>query len=245
MSGKTKIEWTEVSWNPITGCTKLSDGCINCYAATLSRRLVAMHNPRYKNGFEVTVHEDLITLPLKWKTPRKIFVNSMSDLFHEKVSDEIILRIFDTMNKCPQHIFQVLTKRPERMLELCDRINWTDNIWMGVTIESSKYLYRADLLRETDAKVKFVSAEPLLDDIAGINLDGIDWVIVGGESGPHARPMKKDWVITIRDIAQKNGTAFFFKQWGGKNKKKNGRLLDGRTYDEYPPQRTLRMGFRR
>lgn len=234
MSGKTKIEWTEVSWNPVTGCTKLSDGCKNCYAATLTRRLVAMHNPRYKNGFEVTIHEDLLELPLKWKTPKTIFVNSMSDLFHEKVPDEIILKIFETMNKCPQHIFQVLTKRPERLAVLNDKITWTKNIWMGVTIENNKYLKRADLLRQTGAYIKFISAEPLLGEIDTINLADIDWIIVGGESGPHARPMNKEWVLSIRNLAKKSKTAFFFKQWGGTNKKKNGRLLDGKTYDEYP-----------
>lgn len=234
MSGKTKIEWTEVSWNPVTGCSKISDGCQNCYAATLTRRLVAMHNPRYINGFNVTIHKDLIDLPMKWKTPKKIFVNSMSDLFHEKISDDIILDIFDTMNKCPQHTFQVLTKRPERLLELNAKIKWTNNIWMGVTIENNKYLNRANILRDTGAKIKFISAEPLLSDISDIDLTEIDWIIVGGESGPHARPMEENWAISIRDIAKKSGTAFFFKQWGGTNKKKNGRLLQGRTYDEYP-----------
>jgi len=234
MAGKTKIEWTECSWNPVTGCTKISDGCAHCYAATLTRRLVAMHNPRYINGFNVTVHEDLIELPKRWKTPRKIFVNSMSDIFHEKVSDEIILRIFKTMNECPQHVFQVLTKRPERLAQLNNQINWTNNIWMGVTIESNKYLYRADLLRQCDAKMKFVSAEPLIDEINDINLSGIDWIIVGGESGSKARPMNVDWVRSIREKAHEVGVAFFFKQWGGTVKKKNGRTLDGRTYDEYP-----------
>ena len=234
MAGKTKIEWTECSWNPITGCTKISDGCAHCYAATLTRRLVAMHNPRYKNGFNVTVHEDLIELPKKWKTPRKIFVNSMSDIFHESVPDDIILRIFATMNACPQHIFQVLTKRPERLAQLNDRINWTPNIWMGVTIENNKYLYRADLLRKCNAKLRFISAEPLIGEINDINLEQIDWLIVGGESGSQARPMDASWVRALRDKAQTEKVAFFFKQWGGTVKKKNGRVLDGQTYDEYP-----------
>lgn len=234
MAGKTKIEWTECSWNPITGCTKISDGCAHCYAATLTRRLVAMHNPRYKNGFNVTVHEDLIELPKKWKTPRKIFVNSMSDIFHESVPDDIILRIFATMNACPQHIFQVLTKRPERLAQLNDRINWTPNIWMGVTIENKKYLYRADLLRKCDAKLRFISAEPLIGEINDINLEQIDWIIVGGESGSQARPMDISWVRTLRDKAQTENVAFFFKQWGGTVKKKTGRVLDGQTHDEYP-----------
>ena len=237
MAGKTKIEWTECSWNPITGCTKISDGCAHCYAATLTRRLVAMHNPRYKNGFNVTVHEDLIELPKKWKTPRKIFVNSMSDIFHESVPDDIILRIFATMNACPQHIFQVLTKRPERLAQLNGRINWTPNIWMGVTIENNKYLYRADLLRKCDAKLRFISAEPLIGEINDINLEQIDWLIVGGESGSQARPMDVSWVRTLRDKAQAEKIAFFFKQWGGTVKKKTGRILDGQTYDEYPQKR--------
>lgn len=234
MSGKTKIEWTECSWNPITGCTKISDGCKNCYAERLTKRLIAMKNPRYYNGFKVTIHKDLIEAPKKWKTPRKIFVNSMSDLFHEKIPDEIILRIFKTMNECPQHQFQILTKRPERLLTLNDRINWTNNIWMGVTVESNKYLNRIEYLRNSSAKVKFISAEPLLSELNNINLKDIDWIIVGGESGPGAREMKKEWVINIRDEAKKQNTAFFFKQWGGTNKKKTGRELDGRTYDEYP-----------
>ena len=193
-----------------------------------------MHNPRYTNGFEVTIHNDLIDLPTKWKTPKRIFVNSMSDIFHEKVPDEVILKIFNTMNKCPQHTFQVLTKRPERLITLNERIKWTPNIWMGVTIENNKYLSRADTLRATNASVKFISAEPLLSGLGEINLEGIDWIIVGGESGSHARPMQKEWVLEIRDVAKKYGTAFFFKQWGGTNKKKAGRLLEGKTYDEYP-----------
>lgn len=234
MSGKTKIEWTECSWNPITGCTKISDGCKNCYAERLTKRLVAMHNPRYFNGFQVTVHDDLIEAPKKWKTPRKIFVNSMSDLFHESVSDDIILRIFKTMNECPQHQFQVLTKRPERLQELGKLINWTDNIWMGVTVESNAYLNRIDYLRDSDAHIKFISAEPLLSDLDDIDLQGVDWIIVGGESGPGAREIKKEWVENILLSARRHNTAFFFKQWGGTNKKKNGRELNGQTYDEYP-----------
>lgn len=234
MSGKTKIEWTECSWNPITGCSKISDGCKNCYAERLSKRLVAMKNPRYINGFDVTIHSDLIEAPKKWKTPRKIFVNSMSDLFHEKVPEQTILDIFGTMNDCPQHQFQILTKRPERLKELNSKINWTSNIWMGVTIESHKYLDRINYLRDSNAKIKFVSAEPLLDDLAGLDLLGIDWIIVGGESGPGARKMEKQWVDNIKTVARQNKTAFFFKQWGGTNKKKNGRELDGKIYSEYP-----------
>ncbi len=234
MSGKTKIEWTECSWNPITGCSKISDGCKNCYAERLSKRLVAMKNPRYINGFDVTIHSDLIEAPKKWKTPRKIFVNSMSDLFHEKVPEQTILDIFETMNDCPQHQFQILTKRPERLKELNPKINWTSNIWMGVTVESHKYLDRINYLRDSNAKIKFVSAEPLLDDLIGLDLLGIDWIIVGGESGPGARKMEKQWVDNIKTVARQNKTAFFFKQWGGTNKKKNGRELDGKIYSEYP-----------
>jgi len=234
MANKTKIEWTECSWNPVTGCTKVSAGCQNCYAATFAKRLKAMHNPRYTNGFNVTIHEDLITAPIKWKAPRKVFVNSMSDLFHEVLKDEIILSIFDTMNKASWHTFQVLTKRPERLQALSDRIKWTDNIWMGVSIESNDYLYRAEQLKSTNAKIKFISAEPLLSDLSGLNLDGIDWIIVGGESGHYCRPMEEEWAISLRDNAKETGVPFFFKQWGGTNKKKNGRLLEGRTYDEYP-----------
>lgn len=236
MSGKTKIEWTECSWNPITGCTKVSDGCKNCYAERLTKRLVSMKNPRYQNGFNVTIHKDLLELPKKWKTPRKIFVNSMSDIFHEKIPDEIILKIFETMNQCPQHQFQVLTKRPERLYNLNNQIVWTDNIWMGVTVENADYLNRIDLLRNTDARIKFISAEPLLGSLTPLDLTNIDWIIVGGESGPGARPMKKEWVLDIKNSANNQHTAFFFKQWGGTNKKKNGRELDGMIYSEYPVQ---------
>lgn len=234
MSINSKIEWTEATWNPITGCTKISDGCKHCYAAVLAHRLHAMHNPRYKNEFNVTVHEDLIQRPLEWKKPQMIFVNSMSDLFHEKVSDDIIFKIFDTMNSCPQHTFQILTKRPERFVKLNKQINWTSNIWMGVTIESNNYLYRANYLRETGALIKFISAEPLLEDISNINLEGINWLIVGGESGPGCRPIQKEWVESLQKIAKDTKTAFFFKQWGGINKKKTGKLLNGKIVQEYP-----------
>ena len=234
MSEHSKIEWTEATWNPITGCTKISEGCRHCYAATLAHRLHAMGNPRYTNEFKVTIHNDLIKKPLTWKKSQMVFVNSMSDLFHEDVPDDVILDIFNTMNFCPQHTFQVLTKRPERLRGLNSKIKWTDNIWMGVTIEGPDYLYRADLLRESGAKIKFISAEPLLDDISGIDLNGIDWIIVGGESGPGSRPMKKEWVISLQNVAKEQGTAFFFKQWGGVNKKKAGNLLNGKIVQEYP-----------
>lgn len=232
--GISKIEWTEVTWNPITGCSKISDGCINCYAAAFAKRLKAMGNIRYKNGFQPTVHEDLIDLPFQWKTPKRVFVNSMSDIFHEQIPDKYILQIFETMNQCRQHEFQVLTKRPERLSSLNDKIVWTDNIWMGVTIESDKYLNRADMLRHCGARIKFISAEPLLSRLNNLNLTDIDWLIVGGESGPHCRPIKKEWVEELLDLAKDNNTAFFFKQWGGFNKKKNGKLLNGKIYQDYP-----------
>lgn len=232
--GISKIEWTEVTWNPITGCSKISDGCINCYAAAFAKRLKAMGNIRYKNGFQPTVHEDLIDLPFQWKTPKRVFVNSMSDIFHEQIPDKYILQIFETMNQCRQHEFQVLTKRPERLSSLNDKIVWTDNIWMGVTIESDKYLNRADMLRNCGARIKFISAEPLLSRLNNLNLTDIDWLIVGGESGPHCRPIKKEWVEELLDLAKDNNTAFFFKQWGGFNKKKNGKLINGKIYQDYP-----------
>lgn len=231
---KSKIEWTEMTWNPVTGCTKISDGCLNCYAAGFAKRLKAMGNPRYVNGFNVTLHEDLIDLPRQWTKPRKVFVNSMSDLFHKDVPDEFILKVFKTMNECPQHQFQVLTKRPERFVMLNDKINWTPNIWLGVTVESNQYLDRIDYLRNTNACVKFISAEPLLSSLGNINLDGIDWLIVGGESGHHSRPIEEEWVIQLRDVAKDKDVAFFFKQWGGFNKKKNGKMLQGKIIQEYP-----------
>lgn len=234
MPGKTKIEWTESSWNPITGCSPISPGCAHCYAARFAKRLQAMGNPRYKNAFEVTIHEDLINAPLSWKKPQMIFVNSMSDLFHDDVPTEIIKRIFDTMNKAPAHTFQVLTKRAERLAELAPELQWSDNIWMGVSIENQDMIFRSDLLRQTDAHIKFISAEPLLSSLDGLNLEGIDWLIVGGESGPGCRPMKKEWVLDLKNLCEATDTAFFFKQWGGTNKKKAGSLLDGKMYKDYP-----------
>lgn len=234
MPGKTKIEWTESSWNPITGCSPISPGCAHCYAARFAKRLQAMGNPRYKNAFEVTIHEDLINAPLSWKKPQMIFVNSMSDLFHDDVPTEIIKRIFDTMNKAPAHTFQVLTKRAERLAELAPELQWSDNIWMGVSIENQDMIFRSDLLRQTDAHIKFISAEPLLSSLDGLNLEGIDWLIVGGESGPGCRPMKKEWVLDLKNLCEATDTAFFFKQWGGTNKKKAGSLLNGKMYKDYP-----------
>ena len=230
----TKIEWTEETWNPITGCTKYSSGCKNCYAERFAKRLQAMGNKRYSEGFNVTVHKDLFLKPLEWTKSRMIFVNSMSDLFHEDVSDEDILAIFDTMNKAKWHVFQVLTKRADRLEKLSSNIKWTDNIWMGVSIEDKSSIYRCEKLKKCGAKIKFVSAEPLLESIKDIDLNGIDWLIVGGESGHNNRELKEEWVVELKNKARETKTAFFFKQWGGFNKKKNGRLLQGKEYNEYP-----------
>lgn len=230
----SKIEWTEETWNPITGCTKCSAGCLHCYAETFAKRLQAMGNERYKNAFQVTVHRDIFERPLEWQKPKMIFVNSMSDIFHEDIPDQDILDLFDVMNRANWHTFQVLTKRADRMLELSDRINWTDNIWMGVSVENRDAIDRCERLKQTGAKVKFVSAEPLLESIADIDLDGIDWLIVGGESGAGSRPMDEDWVIELRDKAKAEKVAFFFKQWGGTQKKKAGSLLQGKHYKQYP-----------
>lgn len=230
----TKIEWTEASWNPVTGCTRISNGCKNCYAFNMARRLNAMGNVRYRNGFNITFHEDLLDRPLKWKSPRKIFVNSMSDLFHEDIPLEYILKVFKTMNKAHWHTFQILTKRSKRLSEIASHLPWSDNIWMGVTVEDSSVKYRIDNLRTVPSKIKFLSLEPLLSDISRINLRNIDWVIVGGESGPRARPVEVEWVRNIRDACLNQNVPFFFKQWGGVNKKKAGRVLDNKIWDEYP-----------
>jgi len=231
---KTKIEWTESSWNPITGCSKISDGCLNCYAEKMALRLKAMGTKGYENGFEVTLQYHQLERPLKLKKPQMIFVNSMSDIFHEKVPDDYILKIFETMNKADWHIFQVLTKRPERLEELREKINWTKNIWLGTTIESNKYIDRVKFIKETQANIKFISFEPLIDSVKDINIEGIDWVIVGGESGSGSRVIKKEWIYEIKEKCDKLNIPFFFKQWGGTNKKKSGRLLDGKIYDEMP-----------
>jgi len=234
MALSTSIEWTDSTWNPVTGCTKVSSGCTNCYAERMALRLQAMGNPSYTNGFSVTLHEDLLDLPLKWKKPQTIFVNSMSDLFHENVPVEFILRVFNIMRRADWHCYQILTKRSERLLELSHQLPWMSHIWMGVTIEEKNYIYRIEHLKRTSAKVKFLSLEPLLSPIPNLQLEGIDWVIVGGESGPKSRPMKKDWVIDIKNQCHKENIPFFFKQWGGKNKKKAGRELEGRVWDEIP-----------
>ncbi len=238
MADKSAIEWTEATWNPTTGCTKISLGCKNCYAERLALRLQAMGNPKYANGFQLTLHEDALDLPLRWKKPRKIFVNSMSDLFHEEIPLDFIQRVFQTMQQAHWHIFQILTKRAERMAELAPQLPWPPNVWMGVTVEEQRYTHRIDLLRTVPAAVRFLSLEPLLGPLPNLNLNGIHWVIVGGESGPGARPMKPEWVTDIRDQCQDAGVAFFFKQWGGVHKKRAGRLLEGRTWDDIPTPKT-------
>lgn len=231
---KSKIEWTESTWNPVTGCTKISPGCKNCYAERMANRLCAMGQKNYKNGFRLTTHKHLLTLPFKWKKPQTVFVNSMSDLFHKDVSEEFIKNVFDVMNNAPWHTFQVLTKRAERLLKLHSKLTWGKNIWMGVSVENEQYKNRIDLLREIGAQVKFVSFEPLIGTVGKLNMKHIDWAIVGGESGPYARYMSPEWVEEIRDQCLAQNVSFFFKQWGGVNKKKAGRLLDGRTWDEMP-----------
>lgn len=234
MSQKTKIEWTESTWNPVSGCTKISRGCDNCYAEKMAFRLQAMGTKGYENAFEVTLHPDALTKPLKLKKPQMIFVNSMSDIFHEKIPDEFIFEIFKIMNQAHWHTFQVLTKRHKRLESLSDRLNWSGNIWMGVSVESNDYVKRVDSLRKCGARVKFISVEPLIDSVDQLNYTGIDWVIVGGESGAGARVMKKEWVDDVRIKCETNGIPFFFKQWGGVNKKSAGRKLDGKIYDGLP-----------
>lgn len=231
---KTKIEWTEISWNPITGCSKVSDGCKNCYAERMAKRLKAMNNPRYLNGFSITIHDDLLNEPFKWKKPQLVFVNSMTDLFHEDIELIHIKKVFEVMNKADNHTFQVLTKRANRLKEIAIDLIWSKNIWMGVTVESSKYKNRIDLLREVPAKIRFLSIEPLLDDLGTLDLSNIDWVIVGGESGPKSRPMNEEWVKNIKEQCEKQNVLFYFKQWGGFNKKKTGRLLDGKEWNDMP-----------
>ena len=231
---KSAIEWTESTWNPLTGCTKISPGCKNCYAERMAKRLKAMGQPNYRNGFRLTLHEHVLEYPLRWKKPQMIFVNSMSDLFHKDVPVDFILRVFDVMRRAHWHTFQVLTKRSERMLELDPIIDWPKNVWMGVSVENQDYAFRIDHLRQTHAAVKFLSLEPLLGPIPNLDLRAIDWVIVGGESGPKARPVKKEWVTEIRDQCLTADVPFFFKQWGGVNKKKTGRTLEGRTWSQLP-----------
>ena len=231
---KSKIEWTESTWNPVTGCTKISPGCKHCYAERMAIRLQAMRMEKYCSGFQITLHEDVLAAPLSWKTPQYIFVNSMSDLFHESIPVAFIQEVFDVMRRASWHQFQVLTKRSTRLAELNRVLAWPDNVWMGVSVENKAYCHRIDDLRSTDARIRFLSLEPLLGPLPGLDLRGIHWVIVGGESGPGARPMDEQWVLSIRDQCRAVNVPFFFKQWGGANKNRSGRKLRGRTWDELP-----------
>jgi protein gp37 len=234
MATNSHIEWTEATWNPLTGCTKISPGCKLCYAERLSRRLRAMGQQNYVNGFELTLHEHVVDLPLGWKKPRTIFVNSMSDLFHKDVPVDFVQRVFNIMNRANWHIYQILTKRSERLREIGPSLTWGNHIWMGVSVENSDYTFRIEDLRKSGADVKFISFEPLIGPISDVDLSGIDWAIVGGESGPKARPMQPDWARSLRAQCRKAHVPFFFKQWGGVQKSKTGRVLDGRTWDAMP-----------
>lgn len=234
MANASGIEWTDATWNPVTGCTKVSPGCKHCYAERMSQRLQAMRQANYKNGFDLTLQPQMLELPASWRKPRRIFVNSMSDLFHPDVPADYIEGVFSVMQRAPWHRYQILTKRSDRLAALSERLEWHPSVWMGVSVESARYLYRVDDLRKTKAYVKFLSLEPLLGPLSGLELTGIDWVIVGGESGPNARPMDPRWVRMIRDQCIAGGVPFFFKQWGGVFKKRTGRILDGRTWDELP-----------
>jgi len=245
MATNSSIEWTEATWNPIVGCTVISPGCTNCYAMRMAKRLEAMGQPKYEgttrmsggrakwNG-TIRLDETSLRIPATWKTGRMIFVNSMSDLFHEGVELEFVQRVFEAMTATPQHTYQILTKRAERLAEFSSYLAWPTNVWMGVSVENEDYTFRIEHLRRTSAAVKFLSLEPLLGPLEDLDLTGIAWVIAGGESGPGARPIKGDWVRSIRDQCVNSGVAFHFKQWGGVNKKKTGRLLDDRTWDEFP-----------
>jgi protein gp37 len=231
---QSSIEWTEMTWNPTTGCTKISAGCKFCYAEIMSRRLQAMGVEKYKDAFKIALHPDALLIPYSWRSPKIVFVNSMSDLFHEQIPFDFIKKVFDVMNANPQHVFQVLTKRSDLLLKHSSKLKWGHNIWMGVSVENKKVEHRINHLQQTPARVKFLSCEPLIGPLENINLKFIDWVIVGGESGRNPRPMHEDWVLDILDQCQSADVKFFFKQWGGTNKKKTGRVLLDRTWDEMP-----------
>jgi protein gp37 len=234
---KTAIEWTELTWNPVTGCSKVSLGCQHCYAERMARRLRAMGNARYRNGFRVTLHPDMLALPTRWTQPRLVFVNSMSDLFHPEVPLSFIREVFEVMERASQHTFQVLTKRARRLASLAPKLPWPPNVWVGATVEAQEYTWRIDCLREVPAAVRFISLEPLLGMFEDLPLHGVDWVICGGESGPRARPMRAEWARAIRDRCTAAGVPFFFKQWGGVYRKRSGRRLGGRVWNEYPAPR--------
>ena len=234
MAKKSNIEWTEMTWNPVTGCTKISQGCKHCYAERMAKRLTAMGSVRYRNGFEVTLHPDLVDVPRGWRQPRVVFVNSMSDLFHDDIPLAYIQRVFATMRDCPHHTFQVLTKRSERLAEFAPYLPWPKNVWMGVSVEDARVVHRVADLQATPAAVRFLSLEPLIGPLVDLPLDSIHWAIVGGESGPKARPMQKQWVSSLLRQCRAAKVPFFFKQWGGVRKDLTGRALNGRIYDEMP-----------
>jgi protein gp37 len=241
MATKSNIEWTEMTWNPVTGCTKISQGCKHCYAERMAKRLTAMGVQRYHNGFEVTLHPDLVDVPRTWRQPRVVFVNSMSDLFHADIPLAYIQRVFATMQDCPHHTFQVLTKRAERLAEIAPYLPWPKNVWMGVSVESARVLHRVSALQSVHANVRFLSLEPLIGPLEDIPLKGIHWVIVGGESGPKARPMREEWALSILRQCRTAKVPFFFKQWGGVRKDLTGRQINGRTYDEMPRTRSIQF----
>lgn len=234
MSDHSAIEWTEASWNPATGCSKVSPGCAHCYAETFAERFRGVPGHPYEQGFDLKLWPERLELPLRWRRPRMIFVNSMSDLFHESIPDSYIQEVFDVMGEASWHTFQILTKRHDRLASLASELVWHSNVWMGVTIENRRFTHRADRLREVPAAVRFVSAEPLLGPLDGLDLGGIQWLIAGGESGSRHRPVREEWIIDLRDRCREVGAAFFFKQWGGRRAKTGGRLLEGRTWDEFP-----------
>ncbi|MGW5136183.1 DUF5131 family protein [Streptomyces sp. NPDC004135] len=251
MSDRSAIEWTEATWNPTTGCDRVSAGCDNCYALTLAKRLKAMGSAKYQkdgdprtsgSGFGLTVHPDALQIPYSWKSPRTVFVNSMSDLFHARVPLNFVRQVFEVIADTPQHTYQVLTKRARRLRQVADRLEWPANLWMGVSVESEKELARVDDLRRVPAAVRFLSCEPLLGPLEGLDVSGIDWVIAGGESGPRFRPLEAKWVTGIRDVCQEAGVPFFFKQWGGRTPKAGGRLLEGRQWDQLPLTAAISSG---
>jgi protein gp37 len=239
MADRSAIEWTEATWNPVTGCSKVSPGCAHCYAETFAERWRGVPNHPYEQGFDLKLWPGRLGHPLRWRRPRMIFVNSMSDLFHEGIPDDYIRRVFDVMVAADHHIFQVLTKRHERLELLAPALPWPPNVWMGVSIENRRFVHRADYLRAVPAAKRFISAEPLLGRLEGLDLSEIHWLIVGGESGPRHRPVERDWVTSLRDLCVAENVAFFFKQWGGARPKSGGRTLDGRTWDEMPVQQSL------
>lgn len=239
MADNSAIEWTEATWNPVTGCSKVSPGCAHCYAETFAERWRGVPGHPYQQGFDLRLWPSRLDQPLRWKLPRVIFVNSMSDLFHERIPDDFVRKIFDVMVEADWHTFQILTKRHERLVDLAPDLPWPENVWMGVSIENRRFVHRADYLRDVEAAIRFVSAEPLLGPLDGLDLTDIHWLIAGGESGPRHRPVRIEWLRDLRDRCHANGVAFFFKQWGGTRPKSGGRVLDGRTWDEMPEPRAL------